>query len=331
MVGASPCFRTVSCVGGLKVTDRANVAHRIPTALRYSTYSSSLRLSFQLGLWRGRGPPSKSILVGCKSSRRFDDNSSDPGEEPDGEYLEAFVLISETIRHYRMQMQGFQELKWQSSTQLVPFSVHANESKTDVSSIGLAFLRRFLSPTIFLKISCDGDFLLPIIVGEFAVEKLIESSTEDESWDCPNQFQLVGNLVEKLGYRVTMVKITKRVVNTYFARILLCKPGEKGFLSIDARPSDAINVARRCRAPIYVNKQIVLMDGIRIAYGTGRIRDAKPVYDVSLDSASDGPDLLSEELDLVMNMNLAVKEERYGDAAMWRDKLMKLLESRHGH
>ncbi|CAL5441362.1 unnamed protein product [Camellia sinensis] len=50
-----------------------------------------------------------------------------------------------------------------------------------------------------------------------------------------------------------------------------------------------------------------------------------------ISSAADGPDLLAEELDLVRNMNLAVKEERYNDAAMWRDKLMKLLESRHEH
>ncbi len=33
-------------------------------------------------------------------------------------------------------------------------------------------------------------------------------------------------------------------------------------------------------------------------------------------SAADGPDVLSEELDLVKNMNLAIREERYNDAGM---------------
>ncbi|XP_058185192.1 bifunctional nuclease 2 isoform X3 [Rhododendron vialii] len=164
-----------------------------------------------------------------------------------------------------------------------------------------------------------------LLSGEFAVEKLIDSTSEDESWDCcPNQFQLVRNLAETLGYKVTMVKITERVVNTYFARILFCKPGEIDILSVDARPSDAINVAVRCRVPIYVRKQIVLTDGIRIGNGMGR----KSIYDASLDSAADGPDIVAEELDLVMNMNLAVKEERYSDAATWKDKLIKLRESR---
>ena len=33
-------------------------------------------------------------------------------------------------------------------------------------------------------------------------------------------------------------------------------------------------------------------------------------------SAADGPDSLAEELDIVMNMNLAIHEERYGDAGI---------------
>lgn len=130
-----------------------------------------------------------------------------------------------------------------------------------------------------------------------------------------------------LGYEVKMVKITDRVVNTYFARIYFGKTGERATFSVDAHPSDAINVAKRCKAPIYVNKQIVLTDAIRIAYRTGRIHDTRAIYDVLLDSPMEGPDLLGEELRLVQKMKLAVKEERYNDAAMWRDKLVKLRNS----
>ncbi|KAA8532033.1 hypothetical protein F0562_006825 [Nyssa sinensis] len=327
MLGAQLCVRTVSGFG--TVADQENAGRSILGSLGYSS-------NRQLGFRHRHCRRSRLILISCKSSRGSFGGKSKDSEEGDHGYLEAFVLLSETIRHYRMRMLGFQEdMKWQSSTQLLPFSIQAKESRADVSSIGMAFLRRFQNPTIFLKISCDGDFVLPIVVGEFAIEKLIDSSHEDENMgvlqDCPSQFQLVRNLVEKLGYEVKMVQITERLVNTYFARIFFCKSGEKDILSVDARPSDAINVAKRCKAPIYVNKQIVLTDAIRIAYGMGRTWDAKSVYDVSLDSATDGPDLLTEELDLVRNMNLAVREERYRDAAMWRDKLIKLRESKHEH
>lgn len=203
-------------------------------------------------------------------------------------------------------------------------------SRAKINSIGKPFLSRFPSPTIFLKISCDGDFLLPIIVGEFAVEKLIASFWGDDIGDNPDQFHLVKNVVEKLGYEVQMVRITERAVNTYFAKLYFSKPGENDVICVDARPSDAINVAYRCKAPIYVNKQIVLEDAIKIGHGMGRVRDTKTIYDVLLDSAADSPDLLTEELDLVRNMNLAIKEERYNDAATLRDKLMKLRNSMHG-
>lgn len=230
-----------------------------------------------------------------------------------------------------MRRRGFQEDSRRRNLSSSPFSIHKKESRADANLIGPAFLQRFQYPTIFLKISCDGDFLLPIVVGEFAIERLLDAHWEDENEDSPDQFQFLRNLVEKLGYEVSMVKITERVVNTYFARLFFSKPGKKDILSVDARPSDAINVANRCKAPIYVNKQIVVTDAIRISYGMGRVRDTKSNYDVSLDSAADGPDFLSQELGLVKKINLAVKEERYKDAAMWKDKLQQLRKSIHGH
>lgn len=73
---------------------------------------------------------------------------------------------AETLLHYRMQRQGFQEdMRWRLPGRWNPFDVLSQESRPDMSFIGYEFLRRFQSPTIFLKVSCDGDFLLPIIVG----------------------------------------------------------------------------------------------------------------------------------------------------------------------
>ncbi|KAF8405474.1 hypothetical protein HHK36_010380 [Tetracentron sinense] len=338
MLGTHLFVRTVSDFGAF--TDRTNAGRSISNSLAFSSSKFSIQLGFRAR--KSHGP--KSLFISCKASRGSLGGGSTNGEEHDDEYLEAFVLVSvrkflyaitslhylhlclnsrfsnsksaETIRHYHLRRQGFiEETKWNSSGQLLRFSIQAKESRADVSSFGHEFLRRFQSPTIFLKIDCDGDLLLPIIVGEFAIEKLIDASKENENGDCPNQFQFVRNLVGKLGYEVQMVRITERVVNTYYARIYFSKvPGEKTILSVDARPSDAINVAKRCKVPIYVNKQIVWTDAIRIVYGTRRGIDAKSTYDVSLDSASEGPDLLAEELDMVRNMNIAIKEERYKDA-----------------
>ncbi|XP_023540085.1 bifunctional nuclease 2-like isoform X1 [Cucurbita pepo subsp. pepo] len=149
------------------------------------------------------------------------------------------------------------------------------------------------------------------------------------SWDAPDLFQFIQDLIVKVGYQVTTARITERVMNTYFARLFLKKDGENETLSVDARPSDALNVAYRCKIPVLVSKQIVYEDAIRVNYGFGRVRERKSCYDVLLDSAADGPDFLSEELDMLKNMKMAIYEERYKDAALWRDKLTKLRKSEH--
>lgn len=65
-----------------------------------------------------------------------------------------------------MRIHGFrEEIKWQSSDKFLPFSAQGRDPRSESNSIGPGLLQRFQSPTIFLKISCDGDFLLPIVVG----------------------------------------------------------------------------------------------------------------------------------------------------------------------
>nr|XP_023872419.1 receptor-like protein Cf-9 homolog [Quercus suber] len=59
--------------------------------------------------------------------------------------------------------------------------------------------------------------------------------------------------------------------------------GKNDILSVDARSSNAINVANRCKAPIFVSRQIALEDAIKIGYGMGKKCDTKSTYDVSLD------------------------------------------------
>ncbi|KAH9610401.1 hypothetical protein KSS87_018869 [Heliosperma pusillum] len=232
---------------------------------------------------------------------------------------------TETVKHHHLRKQGFPEELKQFPGQFAPYSTQVRGFGNAVrESVGLSILRRFRHSTMFLKVSCEGNFLLPIVVGEVAVERLLDSVDEDDHGDYLNHFQFAKNLVINLGYEIKMVKITKRVINTYFATIYFGKAGEIETFSVDARPSDAINVAKRCKAPIYVNKDIVSADAIRIAPGAGGIFYSKPIYDVLLDSPLDGPDSLVEELSVVRNMKLAVEEERYADAAKWRDELTKL-------
>ncbi|MCI14260.1 bifunctional nuclease 2-like, partial [Trifolium medium] len=88
------------------------------------------------------------------------------------------------------------ELQWKSTM----FSFPERSLRKDDNLIRQGFLQRFQNPTIFLKISCDGDYVLPIVVGKIAVEKLIDSEVEQENRDFPDQFQFVKNLIERLDH-----------------------------------------------------------------------------------------------------------------------------------
>ena len=64
---------------------------------------------------------------------------------------------------------------------------------------------------------------------------------------------------EDYPMQVTKVRVTALVGNTYHARVHMSTSGKDACtneVDIDARPSDAINLAVRFNAPVYVNKQV---------------------------------------------------------------------------
>lgn len=261
--------------------------------------------SFQLAI---RSAPSQLPLIRCQSHP----NNKD-------EFVPASLLLSETLGHYRGLKYGVEERNdvYNRDSLTLPPLEDSKKNITDIEDI----LSRYRSPMLFLTASCDRDYLLPIGVDEHAIEALSDASRETKDEDYPNQFQFVKNLVQRFGYEVYMAKITKRVRRTYFAQVYLSKPGEPNLICIDICPSDAINIAVRCMAPVYVSKQMVTTFAIQIAYTMKRNLPLESVYGVTLDSPADD---LDKEICLVQNLHLAVLEERYNDAAFIREQLNKL-------
>ena len=77
----------------------------------------------------------------------------------------------------------------------------------------------------------------------------------------PLTHDLLLNLVTGLGYKVKQVEINELESNTYYATIILLIDDPEHKLdttrSIDSRPSDAIALALRAKAPILVSAQVV--------------------------------------------------------------------------
>ncbi|KAK8914010.1 Bifunctional nuclease 2 [Platanthera zijinensis] len=171
-------------------------------------------------------------------------------------------------------------------------------------------------PAIVLKMEDGSDLLLPIIVLEMP-SILLMAAIRNVQIARPTIYQVVREMIEKMGYEVQLVRVTKRVHEAYFAQLYLKKAGsEEECISFDLRPSDAINMAVRCKVPIQVNRQLAYSDGVRVLE-PAKVVEAS-VSDGILFTELDRPDgqpcVESLEFNFVRNMLIAAVEERYRDA-----------------
>lgn len=120
--------------------------------------------------------------------------------------------------------------------------------------------------------------------------------------------------------------------NTYFARIVLAMPDKEGGAAetdVDARPSDAINLAVRCGAPIYVSADVARTHGVRSSMPESGSSSSATSGDTDTPSAESLPAapvrLLDKTLELRMRLAVAVQESRLSDAQSLRDDIAVLL------
>jgi len=108
-------------------------------------------------------------------------------------------------------------------------------------------------PIIILKNS-DGESVLPIWVGIFEANA-IAMELETIASPRPMTHDLLKNVIEAMAGQIQRVVITDLKDNTFFATIHLAQGGETHL--VDSRPSDAMALALRARAPIFVEQDVL--------------------------------------------------------------------------
>jgi hypothetical protein len=108
-------------------------------------------------------------------------------------------------------------------------------------------------PVVILRDTEKGHFL-PIWVGIFEANA-IALEMEKVTTPRPMTHDLLKNLLGELDARVDRVVINDLRENTFFARIHLTR-GDSTH-SVDSRPSDAIALALRSRAEIFVEEEVL--------------------------------------------------------------------------
>ncbi len=121
-----------------------------------------------------------------------------------------------------------------------------------VKNIGIDSLTG--APILMLADVNNEDDIYPIWIGVSEAEGIILKQSGVET-PRPLTYDLLKNIIQELGGTVKQVAIIDKKDNTYIAEIVIEKDGEE--IRIDSRPSDAINIALRFDAPIYLDENVV--------------------------------------------------------------------------
>lgn len=150
---------------------------------------------------------------------------------------------------------------------------------------------------------------LPIVVGNTEAQA-IALQLEQITPPRPLTHDLIKNMLESVEAKIARVVVSDLRENTYYALISLKLNGDQS--DIDSRPSDAIALALRMSAPIFVSEDV--MDKASVNEKDAIGDEVTPEMD----------DLEKLEVD----MQKAITDERYEDAAKLRDEI-KSLKDKH--
>ena len=108
-------------------------------------------------------------------------------------------------------------------------------------------------PIIILR-DKEGQRVLPIWVGVFEANA-IALQIENVTTPRPMTHDLLRNVIQDLRGSITKIVVSDLKENTFYALIYLTVGGQ--VMAVDARPSDAIALALRARAPIFVEEAVI--------------------------------------------------------------------------
>ncbi|MDG1223689.1 MAG: DUF151 domain-containing protein [Candidatus Marinimicrobia bacterium] len=155
-----------------------------------------------------------------------------------------------------------------------------------------------------------SDLFLPILVGSFEAQS-IALAIEVVDTPRPLTHDLICDLITKVDGKLLAVNISKLNDGVFYASLKLS--GDNfGTKTIDARPSDAISIALRLNAQIYVTAEVIEEAGVGEDEVISDKQNILPKYSVE---------------DLEIKLKKAVEEEEYEKAARIRDKIKDLESS----
>ena len=166
----------------------------------------------------------------------------------------------------------------------------------------------------------EGNRRLPIIIGAFEAQA-IALELEKIQPPRPMTHDLLRDTFEAIDIDVTKVVIDELREGTFFAKIRYQKNGEEH--QLDSRPSDAVALAVRVDAPIFVAPMVLEEAGIVAEDDEPSMSSLAQQAESA--SASEEEEMGGTQLERKQRqLEKAVEEENYERAAELRDEIEKL-------
>lgn len=105
----------------------------------------------------------------------------------------------------------------------------------------------------------DNERYLAIWIGVYEAEA-ITMALQEVQVARPITWDLLRNTINALNARILQVEVISLREDTFFGNIVIEVDGNR--LNIDSRPSDAIALAVRANAPIYVSRSVMETAGV---------------------------------------------------------------------
>lgn len=161
----------------------------------------------------------------------------------------------------------------------------------------------------------EGGRRLPIIIGAFEAQA-IALELEKIQPPRPMTHDLLRDLFDQVGSEVLSVVISELRDGTFYARVRFVHEGEER--ELDSRPSDAVALAVRVEAPIYVSDEVLSEAGLP-GDEDGVIGLPEPEEEVEESSEP-----VSELEKKQSQLDKAIADEDYEKAAQLRDEIKRL-------
>lgn len=158
----------------------------------------------------------------------------------------------------------------------------------------------------------EGDQWLPIFIGATEAHT-ISLLLQGLKYVRPLTYDLFHNILEASDTKVRKIEVTELKENTFYALVHI--ETSEGERTVDARPSDAIALALKTQAPIFVAPEVFTEAGM-----SGEVAQTETTQ----------PSPEDKLMELNRRLKEAVEKEEYEEAARIRDEIKELQEATEG-